>query len=347
MKILISSIRWEGGTLDFIGRYLKKMGNKIYFVYYTTEKEVSKFTYYLKLRQIRKFEAFINSKLESKYNERIIKAVHEFKPDIFLSLNGRFFPETLKKIKDLGIATICWLADYPFDSTRFKYFPYTLQYFDYLFLGEMSWEQNIRNIAPNTKIIHMVGAFCPQQFKPISVDQQDVNKYNSNLAFAGASYGIKAEGAYRAGLLAQISDFGLKIWGDNGWKKYIANYYPQLKYSYAGARLCFDELNKLYQITKININLPNPQCITTFQERVFEISGAKGFQIVDYRKDIDKFFAEDEIVIFKNINDLREKIDYFLKYPEKREKYIENSYNKVIEKHTYEVRLKEMFEYIK
>ncbi len=347
MKILIPSGEWVGGTLDFLGETLKKLGHDVYYVYKIKEKDVYKLTYYLKLRQIKKFEAYINSKLEQKYNEKIIKTINEYKPDIFLSLNARFFPETLRKIRNLGITTICWLADYPFDSTRFKYFPYTLQYFNYLFLGEMLWRQNIQNVAPDAKIIHMVGAFCPQQFKPISVVQQDVNKYNSNIAFAGASYGIKAEGAYRAGILAQINDFGLKIWGDNGWKRCIFNYYPQLKYSYAGERLDFNELNKLYQITKININIPNPQCITTFQERIFEISGAKGFQIVDYRKDIDKYFTEDEIVTFKNINDLREKIDYFLKYPEYRKSYIENSYKKVIEKHTYEIRIKEMFEYIK
>jgi len=346
VKILIPSEKWEGGTLDFIGKAFNNLGHEVRYVFKGNDKDYYKFIKYLKLNQIKKINSNIQKKLDQQYNNNIIKQVIEFKPDIFFSLNGRFFPDTVKFIKKTGIRTVCWVADYPFDSTRFKYFPYSLKYFDYLFLGEMLWEISIKNIAPNSKIIYLVGAYSPEHFKPTHLTKEDIDEYKCDMSFAGASYGFKAEGAYRAGILSQISDLGLKIYGDIGWKNEIVKYHPNLKKCYAGKRLGFDDLNILFQTSKINLNLPNPQCISTFQQRTFEIAGSKGFQLVDYRTDIYKYFNEDELVCFFDINDLQDKIKYFLKNPEKKIKYIENSFKKVQKEHTYEKRVKEMFEFM-
>lgn len=345
MKILLPSNRWEGGTHSFFGNALLNLGHEVEYCYSSTEKKTFPISYYLKLRQIKKVESYINNKLEVIYNKVLIDKIKSFKPDIFLSLNYYLFPETLKFIKNSGIITVCFIGDNPFDSTRFKYFPIALEYFNYLFLGEKIWEQNIRNVTPRSKIFHFVGAFDKSFFKPLKTTPEDITKYSCNISFAGSAYGMKAEATYRVAILNQICDFGLKFWGDANWESYF-KYYPNLKNAYQGNRLNFDELNKLYQITKININIPNPQCFTAFQQRTFEIAAAKGFQIVDYRSDIDEFFNEDEIVTFKNISELKEKIECFLKHPEKRLPYIEKAFIKVWDKCTYENRIKEMFQKI-
>lgn len=346
MKILIPSGQWKGGTNYFVGEAFKKLGHVVKFCSCLTEKEHSKITYFLKLRQIKKFDFYIKHIMEKKFNENVIRAVQEFKPDIFFSLNCKVFPDTLKYInEDLKIITISWVADNPFDSTRFTFFPFNLKYYDYLFIGDMMWEQNICNLAPKAKIFQLLGAYSPEYFKPVSLSVEDRCNYNCNIAFAGSAYGMKAEGTYRVGILAQIADFGLKIWGDDSWERYF-KYYSHLKTSFQGDRLNFEELNKMYQLAKININLPNPQLYTTFQQRVFEIAAAKGFQIVDYRRDIYECFSKNDIVTFKNIRELREKIKYFINNPEKRKSYIEKAYIKVKDVHTYENRMKEMLEKI-
>lgn len=345
MRILIPGSSYLGGTHFFVKKALEILGHEVRICPPVSEKKRLKLIYYLKLRQIKKIDFCISNFLERETNQNILEISKKFKPDLIFSINWRLFPETAEKLKNSGIILACWVQDNPFDSLRFKYFPFALEFFNYLFLGDMVWEQNIRNLAPMVKIQHMVGAFDPEYFKPITITKKDHNRYDCNLSFAGSAYGMKAEGTYRAGILDRIANFGLKIWGDDDWNKYF-KYYPQLKSAYKGDRLNFSDLNKLYQTTKININLPNPQLYTTFQQRVFEIAAAKGFQIVDYRSDIDNYFNEDEIVTFKNINELREKIEYFLKYSEKRNSYIEKAYNKVKDKHTYETRMKEMLEKI-
>jgi len=347
MKIILPNCRWQGGTLDFVVDALKKLGHELEICIIDTEKEISPLTHYLKIRQVKKIQAYITKKVEDAYNKKILMVVDRFKPDLFFSLNCHsLYPETLKRIRQVHkVCTVSLVADNPFDSSRFKYFPYNLEHYEFLFLGDRIWEQNIRNLAPNSKCFHFVGAYDPNFFKPVNVDKNDLEKYGGNLAFAGTAYGEKAEGIYRSGILAQVADFGLKIWGDNAWDKTF-KYYPVIKHAFQGRRLDFTELNKMYQITKINLNIPNPQCFTSFQQRTFEISAAKGFQIVDYREDIEKYFNEDEMVTFKNIKELREKINYFLKNPGKRDSFIEKAYKKVKNVHTYENRMKEILEKI-
>ncbi len=197
------------------------------------------------------------------------------------------------------------------------------------------------------KDFYLVGTYSKKQFRLISVNIQDKKSINVIYHFLVPLMVRKKKLYSEHELYHSFMILVLKIWGDIGWEHEILKYHPKLKNCHTGKRLGFEALNILYQISKINLNLPNPQCIKTFQQRTFEIAGAKGFQIVDYRKDIDDYFNEDELVCFYNINDLKDKIKYFLKYPEKRKKYIENSYKKVQKEHTYEIRLKEMLGLIK
>ena len=92
--------------------------------------------------------------------------------------------------------------------------------------------------------------------------------------------------------------------------------------------------------------MSSPQILTAFQPRVFEIAAAKCFQIIDYREDLMLCYNEDEMVTFKTIPELKEKINYFLKNPSEREKIAEKMYLKTIHKHTWQDRVKEYKELI-
>ncbi len=338
---------WLGGTHGFVVKAFKELGHEVEVCPLDSEKGLYPLIYHLKLRQIKKIETYLAKQMSDVYNRKMLSLVEQFKPDLFFSLNCRWlYPGTLRYIKErCRICTVCWVADNPFDSTRFKYFPHTLKFFDYLFLGDMIWRQNVANLAPQAKIYHLLGAYDPDSFKPVQVTAGDREVYGCNLAFAGSAYGEKAEGVYRSGILAQVAHFGLKIWGDDAWDKQY-KYYPELELAFQGDRLDFPALNKMYQIANINLNIPNPQCFTTFQQRLFEIAAAKGFQIVDYRKDIDTLFSKDDVVTFKSIADLKDKVAFFLKNPGERTGYINNIYEKMKDNHTYKDRMQEMLKKI-
>lgn len=338
MKIFIPHTNWIGNWGKYFynafdGDSIEVTGN--------THKYQQKFIVsLLKLNQISKIKNWDVHNALRTFNEALIHDCVQAKPDIFMVMNeSKLFPSTIEKIKEkCKCVMICILADDPYDSVRYVAdFPHSLKYFDFIFNGEPAYNINIRKTAPNTKIFWHVGGFDPEYYHVVddkALSMGDVKKYTCELSFTGSSYGPKAEGAYRADILSYLTDYDLKIWGDDNWP-YRFKYLPQLQDCYKGTRLPYDDLRKLYHLSKINLNLPAPQVITSFQPRVFEIAACKGFQIVDYRPLIDKVFKEDEVVTFKTIGELKEKIRYYLDHETERKEITERLYNKVTEKYTW------------
>jgi len=226
----------------------------------------------------------------------------------------------------MGIRTVCLIGDNPFDSYRFRELPYSLKYFDHIYVAEKNWISNIRMVAAGSKIIKMHSAYDSRRFNIDHVKENDQarnKEINCQIAFSGESYYQCAEGGYRCAVLSNLVEYGLVLWGDCGWK-YQFKFYPELVRAYNGGRLSLDELVSVYANATINLNMPSPQIITSFQPRVFEIAACGGFQIVDYREDLLEVFKKDEIVTFKTIPELKEKVEYFIRYPEKRKPYIDS-----------------------
>ncbi len=99
---------------------------------------------------------------------------------------------------------------------------------------------------------------------------------------------------------------------------------------------------KVYSSSSINLNIhENHQRKygTDFNERTFKIIASGGFEICDNVKVLRRYFTEKELVIGKNTKDWFEKIEYYLKYPEKRLPIIKAGKKKVLKYHTYKNRL--------
>ena len=64
--------------------------------------------------------------------------------------------------------------------------------------------------------------------------------------------------------------------------------------------------------------------------RTFEILATQSFELLDYHDDYLELLTQGEdIVDFRDIKDLLEKITYYLKHDEKREKIARTGYNRV------------------
>lgn len=275
------------------------------------------------------------------YNNNVFAQLTKFNPDFFFNYSGcNLFPDTVKRIRDeLSCRTICFIADNPCDPLpkRDKYFAMTLRYYDILLSPEPMWDKIIKNIAPGAKIISFYGGYDPDLFFPINaIDllEDDKSKFSCDISFTGGSYGDSPEGSYRAGILGLLESFDLKIWGDQSWQ-FRFDYYPSLKKAYYGKRLSYDDLRKVYALSKICLNIPSPMLFRGFQPRVFEIAASKGFQIVDHTDELYNFYDKDEIVTFKSLDDLKEKIRFYLSNPEERKAIIERMYNKTINAYSW------------
>lgn len=139
---------------------------------------------------------------------------------------------------------------------------------------------------------------------------------------------------FREQMINSINDLNPCIWGDSSeWQTVVKNVKLLGRVSY------FKNMPKVFNGSKININISRLQQRMGTNQRVYDVPACKAFVITDYKAEIEELFEIDkEIIIYKNFSDLKNKI---LKYqdPNLRIPIIENGFQKVISKHTYANRM--------
>lgn len=92
----------------------------------------------------------------------------------------------------------------------------------------------------------------------------------------------------------------------------------------------FDEAYKVYKSSKININITSKTIKTGLPLRIFDILGAGGFLITNYQSELSTLFEiNKDLVVYEDIEDLVNKINYYLLHQEERDEIAQNGYQKV------------------
>jgi spore maturation protein CgeB len=82
--------------------------------------------------------------------------------------------------------------------------------------------------------------------------------------------------------------------------------------------------------------------------RTFEIAACGAFQLVDYRSELpDVFTPGEEIVCFRDLEELRNQIGYYLEHPDERRRIAEKARSRVLKEHTYQARMETMLSFIR
>lgn len=341
MKILSANFPWIGGVAKYIEDAFEANGSEVERIHY---REKMPFFYrQFKLNQIMYLNNLQKKKNIEAYNRIIVEKANAFNPDLFFVFNeGYVLTDTVKYLKKKGVFLLSVIGDDPFDSFRFLELPYSLGYFDKIFVGEKYWIPKIKLVAPNADVRKIESGYDPEYFnvnKVVQLSQISIDKINCKVAFTGESYGRRVEGGYRSSVLSNLVNYGLKIWGDEGWK-YQFKFYPELRKAYSGGRLSYDELITLYGSNAINLNLSSPQVISAFQPRLLEIIACGGFVISENKEDSMEVFG-DNLVTFDSVEELKEKVEYFITNPSERSRYVQACL-KIVEKHSWTSKIKEI-----
>ena len=84
--------------------------------------------------------------------------------------------------------------------------------------------------------------------------------------------------------------------------------------------------------------------VPQIKARPFELAGCRVFIISGYADDMENYYKEnEEMVFYRSLADLIEKIKYFLNHNEERKKIARAGYERTIKEHVYEKRFREIF----
>ncbi|MEI7451809.1 MAG: glycosyltransferase [Candidatus Falkowbacteria bacterium] len=187
---------------------------------------------------------------------------------------------------------------------------------------------------------------------PLAADRivlKDVfaEKFKSDIAYIG-TYLAQKKDAFKNYLFPLKKKYDVKIYGQDwssadrffGFIQKIGQYFniPIIK-SLRQPKLQLEDEGKIYRSSIISVNIHEDyqkEFGGDCNERTFKIPFCGGFEITDEVACIHRYFKEgEEIIIAKDKKDWFDKIDYYIKNPEKRLAIIEAGKKRVLTDHTY------------
>jgi len=259
-------------------------------------------------------------------NKRFLDLVEKEKFDmIFMEpMHTEFYPKTLIKIREISNAKV--IGMFSDDSWRFEeYTKYYAPFFDVIIsvLCKSALKKYEREGIKN--VVMSYGGLNPEFFKPINLKK----KYD--VAFIGNA------GKERAELISYLHVHGIKVdvWG-RGWERY--------KGIEGHGYISPDKLVETVNQCKINLNFSFAGNNTVqIKGRPFEFGACKAFILSQQFQDYRDYFNEDELVMFKDAEDMINKIKHYLVNDKEREEIAERMYNRIINEYSLDSELDIIF----
>lgn len=165
--------------------------------------------------------------------------------------------------------------------------------------------------------------------------QHELLPKNEKLSFLLGRYHSYKE---RLMIIEELArSFNMKVYGDKGWVSERETY----NYIYQGNAEHFNEMPKVFIGSKINLNITRSFVESGLPMRVFDVLGCTGFLLTNNKKDIQRLFTVgSDLVVYRDLQDMKEIIEYYLVHEEERNKIRSQGFETVEKYHSYEIRLK-------
>ncbi len=110
----------------------------------------------------------------------------------------------------------------------------------------------------------------------------------------------------------------------------------------------YTDMNKIFYLSRINLNITLPSIETGMPQRILDIMGSGGFVLTNYQQEIEDYFEiGKDIEVFRDMDELMEKVSYYLSHEEERLQIAMNGYQKVCKCFSYIHQLTHMLEIVK
>ena len=284
---------------------------------------------------------------------RQIKRAHAEKPvDLFFSYfyDGIVLPEAIEEIKSLGIVTVNWYCN---GSYQLYLVETIAPHYDWCLAPEKFRLDDYRKMGARP-------IYCQEAANPF-FDKPYPLPVKYDVTFVGQAYGDRPDYVKflrEAGIdvrvwgmnwhLHQAPSLPRKLW--RGVRRMLgAQRTPFLTFPRAilGAPLSDVEMIQMFSRSKINLGFSTCGSTHLGGERIlqvrlrdFEVPMSGGFYMVEYMQELEEFFhIGDEVVCYTGMQDLADKIKYYLAHDDERERIRRAGHERCLRDHTWQKRL--------
>ncbi len=139
---------------------------------------------------------------------------------------------------------------------------------------------------------------------------------------------------HRKTYIKNLDCCNVHVFGDEKWKHFELN---------AQIHSPVDNINVapgIFNSSAINLNISSSQLESAVNLRIFDVPAANGFLLTDWKESLaDLFEIKNEIEFYQSIEEMNDKVNYYLNNPQKKEKIIENTKKRVNAEHLLKHRL--------
>jgi spore maturation protein CgeB len=265
----------------------------------------------------------------------LCRKIDEVSPEIILVVLGsQLSPKTMAVIRKRTTARIvCWCQDHM--TTLGRQFLVASGY-DAVFLKDRYLLDLFSRMIRTSKFYYLPEACNPRMHRPLELSEKDGDVYGCDVMIAGTLHYYRQEILLQ--LLQQSAGINLKIWGSRpDWLQ------DRLPGRHMGRLVHGDEKVRAVLSAKICLNTLHYGEVNSLNCRAFEIAGCGGFQLVTRVSTLAEHFEPDsEVVTFGSVDELIEKVAYYLRHPAAASAIAERGRLRAHRDHTYEHRLTEI-----
>ena len=257
---------------------------------------------------------------------KLIKLLKQHQPEIIIISGGvsELRNEVLTIAKSFGTKIILLHGENP--RTSATWFEKTnVKLFDLIVTNDPTHATSWKKIGAHQSIGLPYAGIDPQVHNKMTLSLKQRQQYTCDVCFVGTLFTSRQQ---QIAKLLSLG-FNLKAWGFLPENHLI----PELKSAYQGESWG-NKTNAIFNAAKIVLNFVPEHMSVGGNMRTFEIPGAGSFQLAN--RCPDSWYKQDkEIVLFSNFDQLTNKISYYLKNTDQRNKIAQSGYKKTHQLYTY------------
>jgi spore maturation protein CgeB len=255
-------------------------------------------------------------------NVALLETVERERPDILFAVQVHYelWTETLDILRNRGdVATVNWTTD---DSWKYPQFSRFLAAHYHAFTSTYASSLRRYHAEGHTNVLLTQWAASSESLKP----PLPARECRYGVTFVGAAHGTRrkrVEELRARGV--EVQCFG------RGWE---------------GGAIKAEDIPRVMRESAISLNFANSSGENQIKARTFEVPGAGGFLISEEAAGLEHWYTPGaEIVTYRTVGELAERIKYYLANPEERDRVAQAGYARTVAQHTYETRLREVLDF--
>lgn len=318
MRIFIAAYSFEDCFADNVQKTLTAMGHEVRTLGFINYKR----QWSLPRHALRVTMEMLAGNRPTLKDYRVLKLAREFKPDILLSVTGHLHPIVLEELGAIAPGRrVLWWGDPLANSQKWGVLD---PGWDFVYVKDRVAVEKLRLAGRNAYLLHE--AMNPHWHRPLA------SQKNGAVVVAGNYY------AFRQAIVLRLMGDGVPIQLYGPPPPRWAHF--KIKQHHTGRYIVGEEKSRVFGEGMACLNTFSLSEGDSLNCRAFEIAGAGGLQLIEYRSAIEDCFEPDkELLVFNSYEELLECIHRIEKHPQEMESVRHAGAQRALAQHTYRHRL--------